>query len=120
MVSHSRKIGDQAEEHVLHFLQAQGLKPIARNWQDRSGEIDLIMQDSDEIVFVEVRIRQNNLYGNAIESVDTRKQTRLIRTSQHWLLRHHRADNHSIRYDIVGISEGKLEWVKSAFNAGEQ
>lgn len=116
MADRSSKTGKAAEETAYLFLQKQGLRPLARNWRNRCGEIDLIMQDNDDVVFVEVRERNNIHYGSAIESVDYRKRGTLLKTSQAWLCLQNKT-SHPVRYDIVGISGGKLEWIKNAFDA---
>ena len=73
--SHSK--GQHAERACCEFLQQQGLKLLARNYRGRHGEIDIIMQDKDALVFVEVRYRKNNHYGGALESVTAGKQARI-------------------------------------------
>lgn len=58
----------------LVFLESKGLIFIAANQNFKCGELDLIMNDKETIVFVEVRQRSHSAYGSAIESVDWRKQ----------------------------------------------
>lgn len=57
-----QQTGIKAENDALTFLQGQGLIPITRNFRCRFGEIDLIMQDGNTLVFIEVRKRKNRLY----------------------------------------------------------
>ena len=71
------EIGKQAENRAERFLLTKGLQLICRNYRCRWGEIDLIMKDKDELVFVEVRFRKYNAYGGALESIDYFKQKRL-------------------------------------------
>ncbi|MGD8936565.1 MAG: YraN family protein, partial [Thiogranum sp.] len=47
--------GDSAEQLACRYLQTQGLKLLQRNFYCRGGEIDLVMQHGDSLVFVEVR-----------------------------------------------------------------
>jgi putative endonuclease len=95
--------GHQAEEIAYHYLRTQGLKLIARNYRCYQGEIDLIMQDKNDIVFVEVRHRSRQDYGSAIESVNKKKQF----------------PHPNCRFDIIGIhsmtDNSKTEWIKNAF-----
>ena len=55
ILSEKQIIGYKAEEKALFFLEERGLKVVERNFRCRFGEIDLIMQDNDVLVFVEVR-----------------------------------------------------------------
>jgi putative endonuclease len=77
--------GLQAEQWAVQHLQQQGLKLVAQNYRSRFGEIDIIMQDKDVLVFVEVRLRRNEDFGGAAASIDTRKQQRIIHTAQQYL-----------------------------------
>ncbi len=55
-----RRFGAKAEKAAENYLQQQGLRRLAQNYQCRFGEIDLIMQDGDTLVFIEVRCRAEN------------------------------------------------------------
>ncbi|MGA0955292.1 MAG: YraN family protein, partial [Burkholderiaceae bacterium] len=65
----SRAIGQAAEDLALKFLQSQGLKLVARNQLFRGGELDLIMRDGSQLVFVEVRQRSCSKFGGPLASV---------------------------------------------------
>jgi putative endonuclease len=101
-------------------LLGQGLRLLARNYRCNFGEIDLIMQDPANIVFVEVRVRNNRFHADAIESVDVTKQKKLIRTATHFLLHTKRLDKVNCRFDVIGISypttQPKVEWITDAFS----
>jgi putative endonuclease len=101
-------------------LQQQGLHPIARNFRTRYGEIDLIMRDRDELVFVEVRLRRHRSQVGAAESVDQGKQARLIAAAAHYLQRHPQLADTPGRFDVVAIiggAEWQIRWIKNAFCA---
>lgn len=111
--------GREAEQLAAEFLQRQGLRPVARNYRCRSGEIDLIMQDREGLVFVEVRFRRHTRFGGAAASVDRNKQLKLLRAAQHYLLRQD-AFNRPCRFDVVAVMPGRdgapeFEWIKNAF-----
>lgn len=108
--------GVQAEHRAAQYLQQQGLKVVAQNYRSRFGEIDLIMQDHDSLIFVEVRLRRNADFGGAAASIDTRKQQRIIRTAQQYLST--LAKLPACRFDAVLMDDvqGKnLQWLKNAF-----
>lgn len=110
--------GQQAEDLACRFLEGKGFKLLSRNYSCRQGEIDLVMRDNDMLVFVEVRYRSNKHYGSAVESVDARKQAKLIRAAQHDLQQHPQAARHPCRFDVVGIVPGdadfEIDWLSNA------
>jgi putative endonuclease len=111
----TKKNGYIAENHAFHYLQMHGLQLIEKNYYCTLGEIDLIMQDREEIVFVEVRSRSKSV-TNPIESIDFYKQTKLIKTALHFLQKKKWLDKAS-RFDVIGINNNQLEWIKNAFYA---
>jgi putative endonuclease len=77
--------GRWGEELVLARYLENGYRLVVRNWQVRQGEIDLILQNRDTLVFVEVKTRSAVKYGEPIESIDWRKQIRLARLAEFYL-----------------------------------
>ena len=69
--------GFDAEARALELLRRHGLRPVDRNVRFKAGEIDLIMRDGVEWVFIEVRSRGQARFGGAAASVGWRKQQRL-------------------------------------------
>jgi len=115
MVVHRKKLGNLAEQRACQFLQAQGLELITQNYRTKCGEIDLIMRDSEEIVFVEVRSRAKNDYGTPIESINKNKQQKMIKTSLIFLQQRNWLDKVNCRFDVIGVSHDNLEWIQDAF-----
>ncbi|MEH6651505.1 MAG: YraN family protein [Motiliproteus sp.] len=117
----SRRKGDQIEQQAERYLQQQGLKPLQRNFKARGGEIDLIMHDKTALVFIEVRFRRSNLYGSAAETVDYRKQQRIINSAMQFLQQHPKYCNLACRFDVVACQPDNsthglgIEWFKNAF-----
>ena len=107
--------GLQAEQWAAQHLQQQGLKLVVQNYRSRFGEIDIIMQDKDVLVFVEVRLRKNAEFGGAAASIDARKQQRIISTAQQYLSGLRQLP--PCRFDAVLIDKAgeKFEWLKNAF-----
>ncbi|MBA4502474.1 YraN family protein [Marinobacterium marinum] len=113
------RIGMDAEQQAEHWLLQQGLTLLQRNARCRLGEIDLIMQDHEQIVFVEVRSRSSRQYGGAAASVDWRKQQKLIRAARFMLSRNPHWSRYPCRFDVLAF-EGDSEsappiWYKDAF-----
>lgn len=109
--------GAEAERLAETFLQDQNLVLLQRNYRCRLGEIDLIMRDSETIVFVEVRMRGSRNYGGAAESITSTKQQKLIQTAKHYLLILNREP--PCRFDAVLLSDlsdrNGIEWIRDAF-----
>ena len=114
-MSERKAQGDAAEKQACTHLQQAGLRLIEKNFHCRQGEIDLIMQEGEALVFIEVRYRRNNHFGNAAESVNARKQAKLISTAQYYLLKHPKLAHAPCRFDVVSITGHELEWIKNAF-----
>ena len=107
--------GNLAENKACQFLLKQGLTLVEKNYRCRNGEIDLIMQDKEELVFVEVRYRKNDSHGTAIDTVDRTKMKKLIAAASHYITRHHL--NMPARFDVVGYDASfQPNWISNAFN----
>jgi putative endonuclease len=113
------KRGQWAEELAYTYLCEHGLQLVKRNYRCKVGEIDLIMLERDILVFIEVRYRQSQRYGGSVESIDQRKQQRILTTATHYLQAHRWAQNHPCRFDVVLISGAmsypQLRWIADAF-----
>jgi putative endonuclease len=114
--------GLAAETLAAQFLQAHGLKLLARNLRCKLGELDLVCLDNDVLVIVEVRQRGSAAFGGALVSVTWRKRAKLIRATQYFLNAHTQWRRRSLRFDVLGINglpDGvhEIEWVKDAFRA---
>ena len=108
--------GQFAERRACRYLQRQGLKLVDKNYRCTRGEIDLIMRDKEQLVFVEVRYRENQRHGTGIDSVDSKKIKKLILTARHYLASHQL--DVPARFDIVGFDASlNPQWISNAFNA---
>lgn len=121
-------IGQLAEIDALHFLERHGLMLREKNFitydvnGKKNGEIDLIMQDQHELVFVEVKARSNPEYGHVLEMIPKPKQNRIIRTATKYLVQHNLYNTAACRFDVIGINWDKenrkpdeIFWIKNAF-----
>jgi putative endonuclease len=95
------------------------LRLVARNVRSPFGEIDLVMEDSETLIFVEVRYRNTQRFGGPLESVDWRKQRKLRATAEHFLQRHAKLARRPCRFDVVAVTTGQgspeVEWIPDAF-----
>lgn len=121
--------GARAESLACRYLSQQGLKIVERNYRTQRGEIDIIARDEEALVFVEVRLRSNPGFGGAAQSIDARKQARLISAAQHYLLKKGLTDAQPCRFDAICMSavdadtaktdthpnENHIDWIRDAF-----
>jgi putative endonuclease len=110
-----------AERLAAAFLERNGLSILARNYRCRGGEVDLICEDRQVLVFVEVRLRRNAGYGGAAASITRAKQSRIILAARHYLASHTATRREpDCRFDCLlldALSEGAIEWLRDAFAA---
>jgi putative endonuclease len=112
--------GKRSEEAAARWLAKQGLKLLARNVRFRCGEIDLVMDDDEALVFVEVRYRSRNDFGGAAASVTATKRARLLRAIRAYIGAHPEAARRVLRADVVAMSgDGRIEWIKNALEVTE-
>ncbi len=114
-----RQSGQQAEDMAAAYLAEQGLQLLTRNYRTRAGEIDLVMKDRHDLVFVEVRYRSHSDWAHAAESVTRQKQQKLIRAAKQYLQQHHQHAPPHCRFDVVAIdgtgNQLKIDWLPHAF-----
>lgn len=136
--SKTQSVGKLFEEQAKHFLIQQQLLFIEANSHCSFGEIDLIMLDNKTLCFIEVRFRGENAKQSALASINNKKQSKLHKSAQHWLLKHPKYKHHFCRFDCIGIEpkshnepapsnfnlyhtisyqnkDYKLSWAKNAF-----
>jgi putative endonuclease len=122
----TREQGEYTENLARRYLEDKGLILIEKNFNCRVGEIDLIMNDNNNIVFVEVRYRRSNNFGSGAESITASKQSKLIKTASLYLQQHDRLNKYPSRFDVVSITgfietddinKINFDWIKNAFNA---
>ena len=109
--------GEAAERLAEQHLCAAGLRVLARNYQCRLGEIDLVCAEGEVLVFVEVRQRRSERYGGAAGSITAAKRRRLLAAARHYLMR--LGCLPACRFDVVllrGVTP-QIEWIRSAFEA---
>ena len=111
-------LGNRAESAAFRYLVEQGLRPVARNFRSRGGEIDLVMLDDECLVFVEVRFRTSSRFAQPGHTVDRHKQKKIIRTAALFYARNRHYANHVMRFDVVAIEGSEppsIRWIKDAF-----
>jgi putative endonuclease len=95
------ELGMRGERIAERHLVARGLTVLDRNWRCAQGEIDLVMRDGDETVFVEVKTRSSIAFGHPLEAITVTKLARLRRLAVAWCEAH--PGSGRIRIDAVAV-----------------
>ena len=96
-------LGRQGEDLVARYLESRGCRIVARNWRIKGGEIDLVADTGDEIVFVEVKTRRGNGYGYPEEAVTYAKRRRLRFAAMAFMDRHG-LQHRRFRIDVASVT----------------
>lgn len=100
--------GRTGEELAASFLTAKGLRVVEKNFRCQAGEIDLICQAGELLVFVEVKTRSGTLFGTPGQAVNRTKVGRMVRAASAYLTRED-LWSRSCRFDLVAIVLGQGE-----------
>jgi putative endonuclease len=111
-----RQTGTLAENSAAAFLEAQGFQIVARNFLRRVGELDVVAREGDLLVIVEVRTRADDRFGGAAASVTPAKQRRIALTAALFLDQHPELRRCRVRFDVIVIRDGRIEWLRHAFD----
>lgn len=98
------------------YLCKQGMTVIARRYRGQDGEIDLIMQDNETIVFVEVKARPRACVGSGLMAVTPTKQRRISHAALAFLLEREWMER-LVRFDVVEITRDGILHIPNAFSA---
>ncbi len=98
----TRQIGDAGEELAAAYLESKGYTIVERNYFFKRAEIDIVAFDESCIVFVEVKIRSSNKYGEPEEYVDGEKIKNIYKAAEAWLYER-KMDGAPVRFDVVSI-----------------
>lgn len=116
--------GSAAEDAALFFLQQRGFVVLAQNYHTPYGELDIVAQRQQLLLFVEVRLRKAGALVSAAESVTLRKQQKIIQSAQHFLQQHNSYASCDCRFDVLALTPQRtpagsyaMEWIQAAFQA---
>ncbi|TSC95715.1 MAG: putative endonuclease [Parcubacteria group bacterium Athens1014_10] len=103
-----QKIGKTGEEIAKKYFKKKGYKILEQHYCLRGGEIDLIVQKEEKIIFVEVKTRTSDEFGNPEESINYYKQKSLNRAINNYFFKK-RIENNDYQFDVVSIMLDKKE-----------
>ena len=99
---HNKIIGMIGEEIAAHYLELRGMRIVGRNVETAGGEIDILAQDGEDLVFCEVKTRENLEFGPPECAITTHKQQRMRRSAKAYLASQD-IDDQPCRFDVVAI-----------------
>ena len=108
-----RKAGTAYEEIAANYLKKQGIRIIDRNYRISQGEVDLIGEEKETIIFIEVKYRNTASYGEPWEAVSIHKQKKICKVARQYC--YSRRIKKQVRYDIVSICGEEIVWFQNAF-----
>ncbi|MBI5044324.1 MAG: YraN family protein [Candidatus Levybacteria bacterium] len=103
---HNKRSGAHGEDLACEYLKKNGYKVLERNFRTRNGEIDVIAIDTktkpQTLVFIEVKTRQSQRFGDAFESVHYHKMQALTRTASYYKATHRNLPE-QLRIDAIAV-----------------
>ena len=103
------ELGNLGEQIATEYIKKMGYKIIKRNFYCKQGEIDIIAQDNQEIVFIEVKTRSNMFFGRPSEAVNKVKLKHMCKAAKYYLYKSNCCNN-IVRFDVVEVlvKDGKF------------
>lgn len=102
MTLQRKKLGKEGEGRAIKTLLKLGYEIIQKNYKNKIGEIDIVSKDKNTWCFVEVKTKTGSGYGSPEEMVGRRKQQKIIKTAELYLLEH-KLKNPNWRIDVVAV-----------------
>ena len=101
MAAHN-ELGRWGEDLATEYLRSKDYVIIDRDWHSGHRDLDIIAEDDDVVVFVEVKTRRNNIFGDPEEAIDFRKQRSLQLAINHYVKANR--IRKEIRFDIIAVT----------------
>lgn len=114
-----KELGKRGEAIAIRFLKEKGYRILLTNYICKMGEMDIIAQDKDTLVFIEVKTRTSTAFGPPQLAVNSTKQVQLSKVALYFL-KERRLEDVKARFDVVAIllkpKEEVIELIKDAFD----
>lgn len=118
----TKKTGDKGEDLTAKYLRERGFIITKRNFHSRYGEIDIIAENEQYILFVEVKTRKSGAFVSGFSAVDIHKRRKIIATAEEYLSK--TLTDLQPRFDVAEITvfgekertEYKMNYIENAFS----
>ena len=107
--------GRTGEDTAALFLENKGMKIIGRNFRHRGGEVDIIAQEEETLVFIEVKTWSIYSIDALEQGLNEKKQRRIIETAKYFLSVHREYRYMAVRFDVIFITPQRITHLASAF-----
>jgi putative endonuclease len=105
----TRQIGDEAEDLAVAYLESKGYTVLEQNYHFERAEVDIVAYDNETcIIFVEVKMRSSNRYGEPEEFVDEEKIENVYKAAEAWIYER-KMDGVPVRFDVISILQQNNE-----------
>ena len=120
MLNSAQRLGQKGEKLAIKYLKKSGYKIICTNYRCPAGELDIVAQHQEYLVFVEVKTRSSRQFGTPFDAVDFRKQRQISRAGEYYLIEKEIGEC-DIRFDVIAIliEEKRVPQVEHIRNAFE-
>lgn len=110
-----RRLGFFGERKAVKYLKKKGYKIVCRNYKCPFGEVDVIAEQGDTLVFAEVKTRSSDAFGLPNEAVDRERKSRYVRSAKYYFAG--KSIERTVRFDVIEILNGKINHIENAFSA---
>ncbi|MBQ8909332.1 MAG: YraN family protein [Clostridia bacterium] len=110
----NKKYGSMGEIEVLNYLKKKKYKLLSQNYKTKVGEVDVICQYKDVIIFVEVKFRETLEFGHPSEAVNPHKQAKIRRVAEEFLIRN-QMTGLPVRFDVVEVLGNEINHIENCF-----
>lgn len=117
----SNELGKKGERAACRYLRRRGCRILAKNYRCPFGEIDIVAREGDTMVFLEVKTRASDTFGDPQLAVTPRKRRRVVGAALAFMKRFG-LKGCSCRFDVIAVSVGggrraEIEWIRNAFGS---
>ena len=114
--SNKYSTGKNGEDKIVSYLIKKGWAVIERNFRYQKKEVDIIAGKDDIIIFVEVKARNSDQFGQGFEAVDSRKKRHILSVARYYMEKYNIQDI-NIRFDVASIDCDVIQYIENAFQA---
>ena len=113
-MQNKREVGAEGEDRATKSLKREGYRIIEKNFRSPFGELDIVAEEGGYLVFVEVKKRNSQTFGNSLHAINNAKKKHMIKTAMFYM-KTHKCFDRRVRFDVVGIDSDNVKIVKHAF-----